>query len=47
MLMIQWIFNAYLDKCLDIIFSFDEFVIRYIPREENGQAIAMAKQASG
>ena len=30
--------NAYLDKCLDIISSFDEFVIRHLPREENGQA---------
>ena len=28
--------NAYLDKCLDIISSFDEFVIRHLPREENG-----------
>ena len=37
--------NAYLDNCLDIISSFDEFVIRYIPREENRQAIALAKQA--
>ena len=45
--MIQWIFNAYLDNYLDIISSFDEFVIRYIPREENGHAIALAKQASG
>ena len=27
--------NAYLDKCLDIISSFDEFVIRYLLREEN------------
>ena len=44
--MIQWIFNAYLDNYLDIISSFDEFVIRYIPREENGQAIALAKKAS-
>ena len=39
--------NAYLDKCLKIISSFDEFIIRYIPREVNGQAIALAKQASG
>ena len=27
--------NAYLDKCLDIISSFDEFIIKHIPREEN------------
>ena len=39
--------NAYLDKCLDIISSFDEFVIRHLPREKNGQANALAQQASG
>ena len=39
--------NAYLDKCLDIISSFDEFVIRHLTREENGQANALAQQASG
>ena len=39
--------NAYLDKCLDIISSFDEFVIRHLPREENRQANALAQQASG
>ena len=39
--------KAYLDKCLDIISSFDEFVIRHLPREENGQANALAQQASG
>ena len=37
----------YLDKCLEIISSFDEFVIRHLPREENGQANALAQQASG
>ena len=39
--------NAYLDKCLEIISSFDEFVIRHLPREENGHANALAQQASG
>ena len=39
--------NAYLDKCLDIISSFDEFVIKHLPREENGQTNALAQQASG
>src|SRR6185312_11824169 len=39
--------NTYLDKCLEIISSFDEFVIRHLPREENGQANALAQQASG
>ena len=26
--------NAYLDKCIEIVSSFDEFVIRHILREE-------------
>jgi len=39
--------NAYLDKCLDIISSFDEFVIRHKTTEENEQANALAQQASG
>ena len=39
--------NSYLDRCLDIISTFDEFVIRHIPREENGQTNALAQQASG
>ena len=39
--------NAYLDKCLDIVSSFDEFIIRHIPKEENWQANALAQQASG
>ena len=38
---------AYLDKCLDIISSFDEFIIKHIPREENGKANTLAQQASG
>jgi hypothetical protein len=38
--------NAYLDKCLDIISCFDEFVIRHIPREDNGRANTLAQQAS-
>jgi ribonuclease HI len=39
--------NAYLDKCLDIISSMDEFVIYHVPREENPRANALAQQASG
>ena len=39
--------NAYLDKCLDIISSFDEFIIKHIPREENGKANTLAQQTSG
>jgi len=34
--------NAYLNKCLDIISIFDEFIIKYIPREENGNSNTMA-----
>ena len=39
--------NAYLDRCLDIISYFDEFVIRHIPRDSNKKANALAQQASG
>jgi hypothetical protein len=39
--------NAYLDRCLDIISCFDEFVIRHIPRDSNKRANAQAQQASG
>ena len=39
--------NAYLDKCLDIISYFDEFVIRHILRENNEKANALTQQASG
>jgi len=39
--------NAYFDKCLDIIFFFDEFVIKHIPREENGKVNTLTQQASG
>src|SRR6185312_2539155 len=39
--------NAYLDRCLDIISCFDEFVIRHIPRDSNKKANALSQQASG
>ena len=39
--------NAYLDRCLDIISCFDEFVIRHIPRDSNKKANALTQQASG
>ena len=39
--------NTYLDRCLDIISYFDEFVIRHIPRDSNQKADALAQQASG
>jgi len=38
--------NAYLDKWLDIISSFDEFIIKHIPREENEKENNLAQQAS-
>jgi hypothetical protein len=44
--MSKWLFNAYLDKCLDIISCMDEFVIYHVPREENPRANALAQQAS-
>ena len=34
-------------QVVTIISCFDEFVIRHIPREENGKAYALAQQASG
>ena len=39
--------NTYLDRCLDIISCFDEFVIRHIPRDSNKKANALTQQASG
>ena len=39
--------NTYLDRCLDIISCFDEFVIRRIPRDSNKKENALAQQASG
>src|SRR6185503_18873227 len=37
----------YLDKSLNIISSFDEFIIKHILREENGKTNTLAQQASG
>ena len=39
--------NAYLDRCLDIISCFDEFVIQHIPKDSNKKVNALAQQASG
>ena len=39
--------NAYLDRYLDIISFFDEFVIRHIPRDSNKKANTLAQQAYG
>jgi ribonuclease HI len=39
--------NSYLEKCWDIIHSFDEFNIRHICRAENFRANNLAQDASG
>ncbi len=39
--------NSYLDRCLDIIASFDNFAIRHIGRHDNSRANDLAQQASG
>ena len=39
--------NAYLHKYLDIISSFNKFIIKHILMEENGKANTLAQQASG
>ena len=41
------VLNSYLDKCLGIIRSFDEFDIRHIMRTENHRANDLAQKASG
>jgi hypothetical protein len=45
--MFNWLLNAYLVKCLDIISCMDEFLIYHVTREENPRANALAQQASG
>jgi hypothetical protein len=39
--------NNYLEKCWDIIYSFDEFNIQHISRVENCRANNLAQYASG
>jgi hypothetical protein len=39
--------NDYLERCWDIIHSFDEFDIQYISRIENSRANDLAHEASG
>jgi hypothetical protein len=39
--------NAYLDKCLEIIALFDDFIIQHVSRNENIVANDLAQQASG
>ena len=40
-------YNGSLNAYLDIISSFDEFIIKHILREENGKANTLTQQASG
>jgi ribonuclease HI len=39
--------NAYLDKCLEIIALFDDFIVQHVSRDENVVANYLAQQASG
>jgi hypothetical protein len=39
--------NDYLERCWDIICSFDEFDIWYISRTKNSRANGFTKEASG
>jgi hypothetical protein len=41
------ILNDYLERCWDIMHSFDEFDIRHISRAENSRANDLAQEASG
>jgi hypothetical protein len=39
--------NAYLDKCLEIIDLFDDFIVQHVSRDENTVVNDLAQQASG
>jgi hypothetical protein len=39
--------NAYLDKCLEIIDFFDDFIVQHVFRDENTVVNDLAQQASG
>jgi ribonuclease HI len=41
------VLNSYRDKCLELIKTLETFHIKYIPREKNKEANALAQQASG
>jgi len=41
------ILNSYLDKCLEIIATFDDFTINHVARCDNSMANDLAQQASG
>jgi hypothetical protein len=37
--------NAYLDKCLEIITLFDDFIVQHVSRDENAMANDLVQQA--
>jgi hypothetical protein len=39
--------NAYFDKCLEIIATFNDFTIQHVYRDENTEVNDLAQQASG
>ena len=39
--------NSYLDKCLEIIATFNDFTIKHVARCDNSMANDLAQQASG
>jgi hypothetical protein len=39
--------NAYFDKCLEIIATFDDFTIQHVSRDKNTVMNDLAQQASG
>jgi hypothetical protein len=39
--------NAYLDKCLEIIDLFDDFIVQHVFMDENTVVNDLAQQASG
>jgi hypothetical protein len=39
--------NAYLDKCLEIIALFDDFIVQHVSRDENIVVNDLVQQVSG
>ena len=44
---IDGLLNSYLDKCLEILATFDDFTINHVARCDNRMANDLAQQASG
>jgi hypothetical protein len=44
---LDWCLNAYLDKCIEIIALFDDFIVHHVSRKENTVANDLVQQASG